>query len=54
MHTDIVNEIKRTPLFDKIRKNPILWSLFKFILNDIVLKVIKDILDDGKLNNSSK
>ncbi len=54
MHTDIVNEIRKTPIFDKIKRNPILWSLLKFILNDIVLKVIKDILDDGKLNDSTK
>ncbi len=54
MSEDLAKEIRKTDIFDRVRKNPFLWSLAKFILNDIIIKVAKDLLDDGKLNNSAK
>ncbi len=51
---NLTNEIRRSDAFQKVRKNPFLWSLVKFLVNDVIIKVAKDLLDDGKLNNSAK
>lgn len=51
---DFSNEIKKSDIYQKVRKSPFLWSILTFIINDIIIKTAKDLLDDGKLNNSVK
>lgn len=51
---NLSNEIRKTDAFKQVRKNPFLWSILKIFLSEFVIKVAKDLLDDGKLNDSVK
>ncbi len=51
MHTELANEVRKTPVFKKVKQNPIFWTFVKFLI-DTAIKVLKDLADDGQLNNS--
>lgn len=49
-----ISEVRKQEWYRKVRKNPLLWGLLTFLINDIIIKGAKDLLDDGKLNGSAK
>lgn len=51
---NLVKEIRNTNAYKNVRKNSFLWSILKFFVNDVVIRLAKDLIDDGKLNGSSK
>lgn len=51
---DLTNSIKQSDTYKNLRSNSFLWSLVKFLVNDVIIKLAKDLIDDGKLNNSVK
>lgn len=50
----LASEIRKSKAFNDLRKNSFLWNLVKFLVNDVIIRLAKDLLDDGKINGSSK